>query len=76
MHSKLEIYIFKSPWEDVRREMVEEKNLDEASADKIGGYVRMSGGLPLIDELLQTDLVKKLLSYLNRVFNIINALKF
>jgi len=47
----------KSPWEEVRKEMVEEKNLDEAAADKIGGFVNgMSGGLDLIDRLLATDL--------------------
>lgn len=48
----------KSPWEEVRKEMVEEKGLDEAAADRIGGYVRMSGGVELIDQLLESDLGK------------------
>ena len=33
----------KSPWEEVKREMTEEKGLDEAAADRIGEFVRMSG---------------------------------
>merc|ERR1719381_306083 len=33
----------KSPWEEVRKEMVDEKGLDEAAADRIGEFVRMSG---------------------------------
>ena len=38
--------------------MVEEKNLDPAAADRIGEYVKRSGGLELIDELLEKDLGK------------------
>lgn len=38
--------------------MVEEKNLDPAAADRIGEYVKHSGGLALIDELLEKDLGK------------------
>jgi len=48
----------KSPWEEVRKEMVEEKGLDADAADRIGGYVRMSGGLELVDKLLESDLGK------------------
>lgn len=48
----------KSPWEEVRKEMVDEKGLDAAAADRIGEYVRMSGGLKLVDKLLETDLGK------------------
>lgn len=33
----------KSPWETVRAEMVEEKGLDPAAADKIGIYVKWKG---------------------------------
>ncbi|CAB4066782.1 HARS [Lepeophtheirus salmonis] len=46
----------KSPWEEVKKEMVEEKRLDEASADKIGEFVRMSGKMELIDKLKETNL--------------------
>ncbi len=44
----------KSPWEEVRKEMVEEKGLDESVADKIWSYVQKSGG-PEILESLQSD---------------------
>jgi len=37
--------------------MIDEKNLDPSSADKIGNFVRMNGGHELVNELLQTDLV-------------------
>ena len=39
--------------------MVEEKNLDSAIADKIGQYVKRSGGQDLIDELLASELGQK-----------------
>ncbi|KAH8987365.1 histidine-tRNA ligase [Lactarius hatsudake] len=43
----------KLPWSDVRKEMIEEKGLDAASADKIGEYVKhKEGGRPLLDQLL------------------------
>ncbi|XP_067949308.1 histidine--tRNA ligase-like isoform X2 [Watersipora subatra] len=41
----------KATWEEVRKEMVEEKGLDEKTADRIGEYVKMSGGLQLVDTL-------------------------
>ncbi|KAL4399061.1 Cytoplasmic and mitochondrial histidine tRNA synthetase [Malassezia pachydermatis] len=41
----------KSPWEEVKHEMVVEKGLDEASADKIGSYVQLRGGRELLDKL-------------------------
>jgi len=40
--------------------MVEEKGLDPSAADKIGEFVRMSGGLELVDELEKGALVKLL----------------
>ena len=42
------------PWEDVKKEMTEEKGLDSAVADKIGEYVKHKGGPALLD-LLQSD---------------------
>ncbi|KAI9455934.1 histidine-tRNA ligase [Lactarius psammicola] len=42
----------KLPWSDVRKEMIDEKGLDSASADKIGEYVKHKGGRPLLDQLL------------------------
>lgn len=41
----------KSPWEEVRREMTEEKGLDAAIADKIGEYVNLKGGRDLHEKL-------------------------
>ena len=35
-------------WEDVKKEMVEEKGLDPASADKIGEYVKLKGTYPRV----------------------------
>jgi len=49
----------KSPWDEVKKEMVEEKHLDPEIADKIGQYVKRSGGQDLIDELLASDLGQK-----------------
>lgn len=41
----------KSPWSEVRREMIEDKGLDAEVADRIGTYVQRRGGRELIDEL-------------------------
>ncbi|WFD41416.1 histidine--tRNA ligase [Malassezia psittaci] len=43
----------KSPWEEVRREMVQDKGLDGAVADKIGTYVQLHGGRDLLAKLQQ-----------------------
>ncbi|NXT84453.1 SYHC protein, partial [Zapornia atra] len=43
----------KMPWEEVRSEMVGEKGLSPEAADRIGQYVRLQGGLDLIERLLQ-----------------------
>jgi histidyl-tRNA synthetase len=34
------------PWTEVKKEMTEEKGLDPAVADKIGGYVKLKGAGP------------------------------
>ena len=41
----------KSPWEEVRREMTEEKGLDPEVADKIGKFVVQKGGKDLLVKL-------------------------
>jgi len=38
-------------WAEVKREMTEEKGLEEAVADKIGEYVGLKGGLDLLKKL-------------------------
>lgn len=50
----------KSPWADVKKEMIDEKGLDEVSADKIGEYVRLSGGTELVEKLLNDEKLKKI----------------
>ncbi|BGP14605.1 Cytoplasmic and mitochondrial histidine tRNA synthetase [Rhodosporidiobolus nylandii] len=45
----------KMPWEDVRKEMVEEKGLDGAAADRIGEYVKLKGGPELVEQLKQDE---------------------
>lgn len=45
----------KSPWAEVRKEMVEEKGLDGAVADKIETYVVRKGGRELLDFLLKDE---------------------
>ncbi|XP_019362157.1 PREDICTED: histidine--tRNA ligase, cytoplasmic [Gavialis gangeticus] len=40
-------------WEDVRSEIVGEKELSTEAADCIGEYVRLHGGLDLVEQLLQ-----------------------
>lgn len=45
----------KLPWDDVRKEMVDEKGLPGEIADRIGKYVRLNGDLPKMLELLQYD---------------------
>lgn len=41
----------KSPWEEVRREMTEEKGLDGEVADRIGEYAVLKGGRELLEKL-------------------------
>ncbi|KAM3612073.1 uncharacterized protein V6R79_002283 [Siganus canaliculatus] len=45
----------KMPWEDVRKEMVNDKGLSEEAADQIGKYVSMQGQMDLADQLLQDE---------------------
>ncbi|TIC18975.1 class II aaRS and biotin synthetase [Wallemia mellicola] len=43
----------KLPWEDVKKEMTDEKGLDSEVADRIGEYVKLSGGRDLLEKLQQ-----------------------
>lgn len=45
----------KLPWADVRKEMVEEKGLDAAAADKIEKYVSKKGRKDLFEKLLKDE---------------------
>ncbi|KAI8365969.1 histidyl-tRNA synthetase [Radiomyces spectabilis] len=43
----------KLPWEDVKKEMTEEKGLAPEVADKIGEYVKLKGGRDLLEKLFK-----------------------
>lgn len=45
----------KSPWDVVRKEMTEEKGLDEEVADRIGEYVVQKGGRDLLQKLQKDE---------------------
>ncbi|CCG81927.1 Histidyl-tRNA synthetase [Taphrina deformans PYCC 5710] len=45
----------KSPWSEVRKEMIEEKQLEPAVADKIGEYVVLNGDETLLSKLQGDD---------------------
>jgi len=45
----------KTPWEDVRREMIDEKGLAAEVADEIGKYVCFSGQDDLVEQLLLNE---------------------
>lgn len=45
----------KTFWEDVRAEMVDEKGLSPEAADKIGHFVKFSGGISTIEELMKDE---------------------
>ncbi|BES99225.1 histidyl-tRNA synthetase [Nesidiocoris tenuis] len=49
----------KSPWDDVKKEMVEEKGLSAETADLIGTYVRQSGGVELLERLAADEAISK-----------------
>ncbi|XP_063702859.1 histidine--tRNA ligase [Culicoides brevitarsis] len=43
----------KSPWSEVKAEMINEKGLEEEKADKIGEFVCLNGGIELVEQLLK-----------------------
>ncbi|KAI8581388.1 hypothetical protein K450DRAFT_279165 [Umbelopsis ramanniana AG] len=45
----------KLPWEDVRKEMVQDKGLAPESADQIGEFVKLKGGKDLLDILYKNE---------------------
>lgn len=49
----------KSPWSEVRKEMIDEKGLDEKAADAIGEYVQQNGNSELVEKLLNDEKLKK-----------------
>ncbi|XP_043924964.1 histidine--tRNA ligase, cytoplasmic isoform X1 [Protopterus annectens] len=49
----------KTPWEDVKMEMVGEKGLAPETADLIGQYVQLNGGIEFIDRLQNDPLLSQ-----------------
>ncbi|KPJ12566.1 Histidyl-tRNA synthetase, cytoplasmic [Papilio machaon] len=49
----------KSPWEEVRTEMINEKGITPEAADRIGEYVRLNGGAELAEKLLKDEKLSK-----------------
>ncbi|XP_053600267.1 histidine--tRNA ligase, cytoplasmic isoform X2 [Plodia interpunctella] len=49
----------KSPWSEVRNEMINEKGILPDAADRIGEYVRLNGSTELVDKLLQDEKLSK-----------------
>ncbi|KAF7273633.1 hypothetical protein GWI33_013675 [Rhynchophorus ferrugineus] len=49
----------KSPWNEVKKEMVEEKGLAEDVADRIGEYVKLNGKTELVNKLLNDEKLSK-----------------
>jgi len=49
----------KSPWTEVRQEMIEEKGLDPAVADLIGEYVKLNGGMEMVTKLKADERLAK-----------------
>lgn len=50
----------KTPWAEVRKEMIDEKGLDAPIADRIGEYVQLSGGEELVDKLAGDENLSKI----------------
>lgn len=78
----------KTPWEEVKKEMVDEKNLEEHIADKIYEYVQLKGGMDLVEKLAANETLmsnksakqgvedmKLLLNYCN-LFNVMDKVSF
>ncbi|KAL4714493.1 hypothetical protein ACJJTC_017788 [Scirpophaga incertulas] len=49
----------KTPWEEVRKEMINEKGILPDAADRIGEYVRLNGGTELVETLLKDEKLSK-----------------
>lgn len=58
------LFIVQLSWSEVRREMIEEKSLDENIADKIGEYIQLFGHTELIEKLQKDDFLNKIPSTL------------
>jgi len=71
----------KLSWLEVKKEMTEEKGLDPAVADKIGEYVKLKGGVELLDQLVADEALmansnaKQGLEHMGLLFKLLRAYK-
>lgn len=71
----------KAPWEEVRKEMTEEKGLEGEIADRIWGYVQKKGGPEILEELRADEKMKenksmvKGMDDMNLLFTYLDAFK-
>uniref|UniRef100_A0A182S9U6 histidine--tRNA ligase n=1 Tax=Anopheles maculatus TaxID=74869 RepID=A0A182S9U6_9DIPT len=49
----------KTPWDEVRREMIEQKGLDEETVDRLTPYITLHGGLELYKQLAEEEQLKR-----------------
>lgn len=49
----------KAPWDEVRKEMTDEKGLEGEIADRIWGYVQKKGGREILEELRANEKLKE-----------------
>ncbi|KAM4035715.1 histidine--tRNA ligase, cytoplasmic-like isoform 2-T2 [Anomaloglossus baeobatrachus] len=49
----------KIPWDKVRSEMIEEKALSPETVDRVGDYIRLNGGLAILEQLLNDPLISQ-----------------
>lgn len=78
----------KISWEDIKKELIEEQQLNHQIVDMIGNYITKNGGPELIDELLNDDKLSeikqakdalydmKIFFIFSKIYNIINKISF
>ncbi|XP_052758254.1 histidine--tRNA ligase, cytoplasmic isoform X2 [Galleria mellonella] len=66
----------KSPWEEVRTEMINEKGVMPEAADRIGKYVIMNGGVELAEKLLKDEKLSNSKAAIEGLEGIILLLKY
>ncbi|XP_037870922.1 histidine--tRNA ligase, cytoplasmic isoform X1 [Bombyx mori] len=66
----------KSPWEEVRTEMINEKGVSPDAADRIGEYVRLNGSTELVEKLLKDEKLSKVKAALEGVEAIKTLLQY
>uniref|UniRef100_A0A182R7L5 histidine--tRNA ligase n=1 Tax=Anopheles funestus TaxID=62324 RepID=A0A182R7L5_ANOFN len=50
----------KTPWNEVKRELIEQKGVNEETVDRIASYVTLHGGLELVNQLSEDEQLKRI----------------